>query len=807
MSVLSFPRIYFNGYMGWDPATGNNNDYQPINDGQNASLNWDYLSSYGVTGPLGPTGPTGGTGPFTPEFREWVITGNLDPCNPSPGPTTIDTSPDCSWPVGPTLDNCHMGSRWNYYGGNGCWFVDYAQGSKQTLTTGGDLYYGRPTPAGDPIIGAPVVIKGNTFGGRESNSRLVDINPYAPWSSQIIFNSVRVGNDDAYIAGTQYLRMHSRLFFVPRSQSSSLIIAGGIGVIFQTTFPLAQLEYNEGSSQLLQTLVSAMQQQGAQGLMMRFTAFSTLYYQNGVFNDITQQPKTAQQVEAMYKSGEVFSNPAYSTIVGAFGVWNQGELSTTPGGHVLVSVGAPKVQGSTQSSFFEEVESVIVAGHGDVKVTTRRVPNLDGPLGLSDMEALNAAAAVGGSGPPAAPLGTAVAEIGPTGNYISLDFSNAIPDVGPTGPKYDYGPIQVGVQFGPTSFQPIGTIQSADYAWASYMRKGGIVDVLFNGNITSSQVRQWLQQGGQLALQAMQPGPSGPTAQTVALEQPFFAETDSRGVYLDECNSTQLTVQVRYKNGTPPAGTQLLLAQYYPWQLNTAVNFWQLFGTRGPTMQNGVCNVMPPGQYLNFPGASGPTAIVPVTIPQVNGATAPYGEATVTVEHNLPGYPVVAFYPFTGPAPAAMTEVTFGGGAGPGPTSYNIGTAPFANVRAMPADNYLLQEFVDCWNGTGSYTGTPPYNRLQTWNFIYQNILYVYDALYPVMDQFMPLGSLESVEAAVDQLVTMINEAWVDQSTLYMPVTRELSAAKRLILLTWGDLVNRKYPQQPLQPLNVPCNQ
>ena len=46
MSVLSFPRIYFNGYMGWDPATGNNNDYQPINDGQNASLNWDYLNTY-----------------------------------------------------------------------------------------------------------------------------------------------------------------------------------------------------------------------------------------------------------------------------------------------------------------------------------------------------------------------------------------------------------------------------------------------------------------------------------------------------------------------------------------------------------------------------------------------------------------------------------------------------------------------------------------------------------------------------------------------------------------------------------------
>ncbi|HKF57663.1 MAG TPA: hypothetical protein VKJ45_19555 [Blastocatellia bacterium] len=30
MSVLSFPRIYFNGYMAWDPPTANNKDYMPV---------------------------------------------------------------------------------------------------------------------------------------------------------------------------------------------------------------------------------------------------------------------------------------------------------------------------------------------------------------------------------------------------------------------------------------------------------------------------------------------------------------------------------------------------------------------------------------------------------------------------------------------------------------------------------------------------------------------------------------------------------------------------------------------------------
>jgi hypothetical protein len=78
--------------------------------------------------------------------------------------------------------------------------------------------------------------------------------------------------------------------------------------------------------------------------------------------------------------------------------------------------------------------------------------------------------------------------------------------------------------------------------------------------------------------------------------------------------------------------------------------------------------------------------------------------------------------------------------------------------------------------------------------------------LYPVMDQFMPLGNLERVEGAIDQLLVMVEEDWVNGSTLYMPVTRELSAGKRLIVQAWGDLVVRKYPQQPLQPIRVPCD-
>ena len=35
-------------------------------------------------------------------------------------------------------------------------------------------------------------------------------------------------------------------------------------------------------------------------------------------------------------------------------------------------------------------------------------------------------------------------------------------------------------------------------------------------------------------------------------------------------------------------------------------------------------------------------------------------------------------------------------------------------------------------------------------------------------------------------------------STLYMPVTRDLSAGKRRVLEVWGHLVVRKNPQEPI---------
>src|SRR5262249_2482602 len=201
MSVLKFPRIYFAGFMAWDPPTANNNDYLPVYDGPNATLDWSYLATQGIT-------PDN----FKTEFRKWAIGAYPDTCPPSnPGDAPKDPCSECGG--SPGKDTCHMASRWDYYGGGGCWFADYAAGQKTTLTTGGATAYDEPATSGDAIIGKPVLIAGNTFGGRSSPARLIDVNPESPWSSQVFFATFSAGDDQTSISGTRYMRMHSRRFF------------------------------------------------------------------------------------------------------------------------------------------------------------------------------------------------------------------------------------------------------------------------------------------------------------------------------------------------------------------------------------------------------------------------------------------------------------------------------------------------------------------------------------------------------------------------------------------------------------------
>jgi len=769
MSVLSFPRIYFNGYMGWDVSTANNNDYLPIYDAANAELNWDYLATQGITREN-----------FRDKFRGWDINAHTDfgPLPEPPNPPTPDTCTSCGGGGQAAADTCHMGSRWGYYGSAGCSFVDYK--NYQTRVTGGAPAFSQSADPQDAILNAPVEILGNTFGGRSSPARLVDTNPQSPFCSQIFFNSFRIGK---FLSGLPTSRMYSRSFFVPRNLDSSLIIAGAIGVIFQTTFALDQLDVGDTSSPLLNALIKAAQ--GAKGIMWRFAAYDTLYYQNGTFNDFPIAPN-CDAVHKAYEAlqeGQLFMNPAYSSVTGVFGVWNEGELETAPGGRHLVAdqqAAYPSQPGGGQLAATQQVVALRVSG-GSASLSIQRAPAAQATA--SQPTAPQVAAAASG-GPPPMLLGSAWADIDLPGGYVSLDLLNAIRSNTPASPKLDYGPLQVGLcdHDNPSgTFTPLGTIPFkpkpnqplVGYNQDAYLDTAGIVDLPFAG-ISAADVQTLLQKGQVLAIRRVDQDNA-----VVFLERLLTAETDDRGVYIDEGGTAQLTIQVRHRGGLelPPNTTlKVRLAQYYPWPLDYGAGEWI---------------------YAGNPAASGTPQYVKFQEGEIVDVDT-NGNATVTLEYVSAGFPIIVFYPFLSsqPVPTPLPTMTFT----PQPTpmsprpEYLIGDSYYATVRALGADDNLKQEFVDSWN-----LGDPPYDATRAWQFVYYRILYVYDMLYPVMDALVPLGNRTRVEGAIDQLLVMIQEPWVTDSTLYMPITRELSAGKRWVLQAWGKLVKEGFPTRPIR--------
>ncbi|HEY2294811.1 MAG TPA: hypothetical protein VGM86_29260 [Thermoanaerobaculia bacterium] len=713
MSVLSFPRIYFKGYMEWDPCTFNNNDWQefPTYDGTNAALNWPFLATQGEQVPPGITPEN-----FTTTFRPWAI--KLQP-------DAVDQPPGARVPA-----------EWNMFGSHGVSFVRHEQYT--TTIIGGETGYNQPVTA-DPLIGGPVTINGD---GGSGPGRLVDTNPFSFWSSQIYFGQLSFGSGKCAISGPPSARMHSRWLYLSRiySQDQELTQpAASVGCCFQAGIPYAQVAWPSAcDSPLASALQKAASQPTAQGIMVRFTAYVNLYFKNGVFNGISTQPGNYEELaaalaeawDAWSKSGDTskfFSQPCYSHIVGAVGVWNVGEVATVPVGRYLSAVNAVAPPGATAAKALAAPPRQYRATHQST------------------------AAKAGGDGPPPIQLGPLVASVDYDARLISLDLNSTMPENGTPGEwpsdltKTDFGPLCLGVVNGDGTFTQIVAIDYAQYQQSAYEASAGIIDIPFPEYGTGELLRN-----GALAIQVQ--------GQTALREQIYSAQTDSRGIYLDEGGQAQFSVAV-YEMGVPSPGTNVLIAKY---DSNLS-----LIPTNQP-------------QLVNFTNGSQTEITIggvttAVTIVTADGS----GLAAVGIEAQSSGFPVLAFFPYTGSTlpqpPAALL----------GPAGPLITYAFYATVRILPFDDAVPGEFVALWSST--------HDQEAAWQFIYRQILYVYDMLFSVMLEYVDLGSQDAVKNNLSSIWSAISAEAAQESSYAMPITRDLSAGKRLALQLWIYLVANNY--------------
>jgi hypothetical protein len=366
-------------------------------------------------------------------------------------------------------------------------------------------------------------------------------------------------------------------------------------------------------------------------------------------------------------------------------------------------------------------------------------------------------------------LGVTPIEVDYTNHVISIDALNTFPEMFWQGDKIDLGNITLAVQRSPTAATPIATLAYRDYDQGSYEQGGGIIDVKFDPALAQQIV------DGTLVFQA--PAPDGTV--TALGEQLWVAQTDERGIYLNEGESKSFDVSVSYKGNRAP-NAKLLIAKYAPAlssltplsYLGAPVNAVAATDPQIVSVTNGKTSVV----RVTGDGAPIDTSVTVVDV-DANGV------AHVDIAAVSAGLPVLMFYPFAADAAAPTPAYDFD-------NKIPSGISYYTTIRVLPFDDAFVDRFVDLWNST--------FDRDKAWDFVYSNILYLYDMIYPVMLRFVPLGDRTRAERAIDQVLTLTAPSYVAESTLAMPMTRDLSQGMRTVLQLWGSLVKKNYPPQPI---------
>lgn len=185
----------------------------------------------------------------------------------------------------------------------------------------------------DKLCGAPAIL----------NSMLVDLEPYGGITSQLFFDGISFGiNGGCRIAAKCNQRFSAR--YINFQRNSVGYIAGVASVNWQTSFSKDTLQIDAHKSEALAALQAALNEPDAQGIVVSFNAYRTVYFDNPGMatasasdNDVQWESLHQKLVEGGFQP-----NPARSMIVGTIGVWRKGEPMLEPGDRALLPVDGAK---------------------------------------------------------------------------------------------------------------------------------------------------------------------------------------------------------------------------------------------------------------------------------------------------------------------------------------------------------------------------------------------------------------------------------------------------------------------------------
>lgn len=344
--------------------------------------------------------------------------------------------------------------------------------------------------------------------------------------------------------------------------------------------------------------------------------------------------------------------------------------------------------------------------------------------------------------------GAAWAAVDTARRIVTLDLVNTFPEVdrfetleaGPQAApaKVNLGTLALEVQ--PTDGTPpqqIGTLPVGTYDRAAYLLAGGLVEIPYPEALESALL------AGDLALRAV----DAPSL-LILRENPYHVIIEPRSAYLEleSAESVSFSVRVLVRGTPAPAGLELGVTQ-----------------TANPHSQ-------PREATSDTDAGSGadgsPDAAGDVVMASSSLITDSDGRALLRVQARRAGMAKLWVHTPTDPpwelAPEPLLPIL------------RSSLGYFANVRALPDDR--------------------AYDALSdaelTWDALYTAVLRYYSLLYPIMNLYINFEDEVLTRAAAARIVAYIQPGLKD-TTIYMPITRDLSAGKRRLLERWAAKVQR----------------
>lgn len=333
-------------------------------------------------------------------------------------------------------------------------------------------------------------------------------------------------------------------------------------------------------------------------------------------------------------------------------------------------------------------------------------------------------------------VGTAQVGVDTTRQVIILDLKTTLPEVDGNLEKYNFGALNVVVIPPGQSAVTVKQLNFTDYNEAAYLQSGGMIEVPYAGIVSDSDVTN-----GQI--QIVQASSNATLVSEITYPN---IVTDNRCTTINVGETATIVVQGFSKGSTPAANQPVTLQQY----INIVVG--QLVSTNNPTIiglfEVGDPNAPAPATaVLNIPGQ--------ITLDS-------NGQYTLQASGIAPGVAYIRFYlPGVMPAqadPFMAWQFDF-----------------YACVRVLSPDD--------------QFDSVPDSQLIgaQNWDYIYQNFFRYFYLIYPNMAtriDFTSYTACQKNAGIIKQFVAERNTS----STLYMPVTRELSDGRRRLIQRWCTL-------------------